>query len=262
MNYHSTEVRQRALILLRGGAKNADVARELNIPAGTVGAWKHKDRARRGECPGAHKPTCPRCDGRPMDLAGYAYLLGQYLGDGHISHYAGHRAPTLRITCADSWPGVSRETERAMRAIFPENRVNQVSKVGCHDLKVVSKHLPCLFPQHGPGMKHTRKITLEPWQQEIVNAYPWEFVRGLIHSDGCRTMNWTTRLVGGERKRYEYPRYFFTNKSDCIRQLFTDTLDALGLTWTHCTRHGNPYNISVARKADVDLLDIHVGPKY
>lgn len=103
---------------------------------------------------------------------------------------------------------------------------------------------------------------LEPWQRDIVDACPWDFVRGLIHSDGCRITNWTTRLVGGERKRYEYPRYFFTNVSDDIRQLFTDTLDRLGVAWTHCTRHGNPYNISVARRASVALLDAHVGPKY
>ncbi len=56
-----------------------------------------------------------------------------------------------------------------------------------------------MFPQDGPGKKHERPIALEPWQQEIVDAHPWEFIRGLIHSDGCRITNWTTRLVAGER---------------------------------------------------------------
>jgi DNA-binding NarL/FixJ family response regulator len=37
MNFHGTEVRQKALTLLRGGAKNADVARLLNVPKGTIG---------------------------------------------------------------------------------------------------------------------------------------------------------------------------------------------------------------------------------
>lgn len=111
-------------------------------------------------------------------------------------------------------------------------------------------------------MKHNRTIALTPWQQEIVDAHPWDFIRGLIHSDGCRITNWTTRLVAGVTKRYEYPRYFFTNKSDDIRQLYTDTLDKLGVEWTRCTRDGNPYNISVARKASVALLDTHVGAKY
>lgn len=123
-------------------------------------------------------------------------------------------------------------------------------------------HWPDLFPQHGPGKKHERAIALEAWQQAIVDSHPWEFIRGLIHSDGCRITNWTTRLVRGERKRHEYPRYFFTNVSDDLRRLFTDTLDKLGIEWTLRTRNGNPFNISIARKASVALLDTHVGPKH
>ncbi|MEU4086783.1 helix-turn-helix domain-containing protein [Streptomyces aureus] len=262
MSDHGTEVRHHAITLLRGGAKNADVARRLGVPLGTIGYWKHLDRAERGECPGRHDPQCPRCHGRDLDARAYSYLLGLYLGDGHISHYSEHRVPNLMITCCGSWPGLMDLCEQAMRAVFPDNSVCRVRKSGCSNVKVYSKHLPCLFPQHGPGRKHERPIVLADWQQEIVDAHPWEFVRGLIHSDGCRVTNWTTRVVGGERKRYEYPRYFFTNVSDDIRQLYTGTLDRLGVAWTHCTRHGNPYNISVAKKASVALLDAHVGPKY
>lgn len=87
---------------------------------------------------------------------------------------------------------------------------------------------------------------------------PWEFIRGLIHSDGCRVTNWTTRLIGGEQKRYEYPRYFFTNLSADILRLFTDTLDLVGVHW----KQANSRNISVARRASVALMDAHVGPKY
>jgi hypothetical protein len=125
-------------------------------------------------------------------------------------------------------------------------------------VKVYSRHLPCLFPQHGPGRKHERRIVLEPWQRAVVDAHPGELVRGLIHSDGSRVTNWTTRLVGGERKRYEYPRYFFTNASDDIRRIYTDTLDTLGVEW----KQTNPRNVSVARRASVALMDRHVGPKY
>jgi len=109
-----------------------------------------------------------------------------------------------------------------------------------------------------PGKKHERRIALEPWQQEIVDAHPSEFIRGLIHSDGCPITNWTTRTIAGERKRYEYPRYFFTNLSTDIRQLYTDTLDKVGVSW----KQANAYNISDARKASVALMDTHVGPKH
>lgn len=118
------------------------------------------------------------------------------------------------------------------------------------------------LPQHGPGKKHERPVVLESWQQEIVDSHPWEFIRGLVHSDGCRITNWTEKVIAGERKRYEYPRYFFTNVCDDIRQLYTDTLDKLGIQWTHCTRDGNPFAISVARKTSVALMDAHVGSKY
>lgn len=183
MIFHGTEVRQHALTLLRNGAKNADVARKFGVPRGTIAYWKHLDRAKRGECPGRHDPRCPRCDGRDLDPASYSYLLGLYLGDGHISHYSAHRVPNLMITCAESWPGLMDHCEQAMRRVFPDNAVCRVRKTGCRNVKVYSKHLHCLFPQHGPGKKHQRLIALEPWQREIVDTHPWEFIRGLIHSD-------------------------------------------------------------------------------
>ncbi|WP_405460428.1 helix-turn-helix domain-containing protein [Streptomyces sp. NBC_00101] len=262
MNIHRSEVRRTALSLLRDGARNADVARKLNVPAGTISYWKHMDRAKRDECPGRHNPKCHRCDGTPLDARAYAYLLGLYLGDGHISQAPAHRVTSLIITLDDAWPGLQDAAEAAMHKVFPENKTCRIRKVGCHNVKVYSKHLPCLFPQHGPGKKHERPIVLARWQREIVDAHPWEFVRGLVHSDGCRAANWTVRTVGGVRKRYEYPRYWFTNVSDDIRRLYTDTLDALGVEWKHCDRAGRRYNVSVARRASVALMDAHVGPKH
>ncbi|TJZ51044.1 helix-turn-helix domain-containing protein [Streptomyces piniterrae] len=262
MIFHGTDVRHQAVAQLRAGAKNADVARALGVPLGTVSYWRHMDRAKRGECPGAHNPKCPRCDGRELDAAAYSYLLALYLGDGHIIQHSAHRAPSLMIACGDTWPGLMDECEAAMRAVFPDNSVCRVRRTGCHNMKVYSKHLRCMFPQHGEGKKHERPIILEPWQQQIVDEYPWEFIRGLIHSDGCRITNWTTRMVAGERKRYEYPRYFFTNKSDDIRKLCSDTMTKVGVEWTVLARGSDPFNISVARKASVALMDQHIGPKY
>ncbi|MGW6984256.1 helix-turn-helix domain-containing protein [Streptomyces sp. NPDC054932] len=259
MQFHSLEVRQMALSLLRDGARNADVARRLNVPLGTVSYWKHIDRSKRGE-PVALRPSllCPRCDGRTLDPSAYAYLLGLYLGDGHISHYAKHRVPSLMITLDDAWPGIQDQAEAALRAVFPHNATCRVRTGGAHNVKVYFKHLACLFPQHGPGRKHERPIVLDGWQQEIVDAHPWEFIRGLIHSDGCRVTNWTVR----NGKRYEYPRYFFTNKSDDIRKLCTDTLAKVGVRWTVLARGSDPFNVSIARKESVALMDAHIGPKY
>ncbi|WP_328963758.1 helix-turn-helix domain-containing protein [Streptomyces virginiae] len=259
MEFHSLGVRQTALSMLRGGARNADVARHLDVPLGTVSYWKHIDRCKRGE-PVAIRPSllCPRCDGRALDQSAYAYLLGLYLGDGHISHYVKHKVPSLMITLDNAWPGIQDEAEAALQAVFPHNATCRVRTAGAQNIKVYFKHLPCLFPQHGPGRKHERRIVLEDWQQEIVDAHPWAFLRGLIHSDGCRVTNWTVR----NGKRYEYPRYFFTNKSDDIRKLCTDTLTKVGVRWTVLARGSDPFNVSVARKDCVALMDAHIGPKY
>ncbi|MEU6081893.1 helix-turn-helix domain-containing protein [Streptomyces sp. NPDC047108] len=262
MNSYGTDVRAEAVRRLRAGEKNADVSRSLDVPPGTVGYWLHLDRAAQGELPGRPHRPCPRCDGRELDEAAYSYLLALYLGDGHIIQYSEHRVPNLMIACDQSWPGLMGDCEKAIRAVFPDNSVCRIRRTGCSNVKVYSKHLWCLFPQHGKGKKHDRKIALEPWQQKIVDAHPWEFIRGLVHSDGCRITNWTVRVVGGERKRYEYPRYFFTNKSDDIRQLYTDALDQVGVEWKVTRRGRDPYNISVARRASVALMDAHVGAKY
>lgn len=259
MEQHSPSIRAHAVALMNQGIPNRVVAAQLNIPRGTLGWWRSEDRKARGVV--YEQPTdCPRCTGREFDEVAYAYLLGLYLGDGHIVSKPGQHH--LSIFCNATQIGLIAETEAAIRRVMPLPGVHQRRRPGCVEVKSYTKHWCCMIPQHGPGVKHQRKIVLEPWQQTIVDAHPWEFVRGLIHSDGCRVTNWTTRVVGGERKRYEYPRYFFTNVSADIRRLFTDTLDRLGVEWTRCSRHGNAYNISVARRASVALMDVHVGPKY
>ncbi|MFJ9471010.1 hypothetical protein [Streptomyces caniferus] len=68
--------------------------------------------------------------------------------------------------------------------------------------------------------------------------------------------------MAGKRKRYEYPRYFFTNKSADIRRLYSEALDKVGVEWRVTRRGKEPYNISVARKSSVALMDRHIGPKY
>ncbi|WP_098011512.1 hypothetical protein [Streptomyces sp. sk226] len=259
MEQHNPSKRDEALALLRSGTTNRAVAEHLDVPRGTVGWWLHEDRKQRGVA--YEQPTdCPVCTSREVDRAAYAYLLGLYLGDGHIT--SRRKQHHLSIFCDASWPGVINEAEAAMAKVMPMPRIGRRQSSNCVEVKSYSKHWTCAFPQHGPGKKHERPIALEAWQQEIVDSHPWHLIRGLVHSDGCRNMNWTTRVVKGERKRYEYPRYYFTNVSDDIRRIYTDTLDALGVVWTHCTRAGKPYNISVARRASVALMDAHVGPKY
>ena len=83
-------------------------------------------------------------------------------------------------------------------------------------------------------------------------------MRGLIHSDGCRTGNrFKTRLPSGRVAEYAYPRYFFSNLSAEIRGLFCESCEQLGLRW----RQSNHRNISISHRTSVAMLDEHVGPK-
>jgi hypothetical protein len=250
--------------MLRDGVRNAEVARMLSVPPGTVGWWWHEDRRRSGTSPGKHRSICSRCDPHelPLNRAAYSYLLGLYLGDGCISAGTAMLKKgvfVLTIACSDTWPGLMDACETAIRAVMPHNRVWRRARPGCHQVSCSSRHWPCLFPQHGPGRKHEREIVLEPWQREIVDDFPEDFVRGLIHSDGCRVLNSAVRTRNGKTTRYYYSRYHFTNESSHIRTLFTDTLDKLGIEW----RYNNPRkNISIARRESVRKLDSFVGPKY
>lgn len=236
----------------------AQTSRRLGISPSTLRAWRNAP-----ERPPVRAATCPRCEeipAKPQPPDAYAYLLGLYLGDGCISVVGdpGKRVWSLRIMCADSWPGLREECVRAIRAIRPLNHVRVLQKQGCTEVNSYSKHWPHLFPQHGPGKKHERAIVLADWQDEIVAEHPGPFARGLFHSDGYRGTNRVRRPVGGEDKWYEYPRYLFKNESADILRLCGETLDRLGVAWRYNKRN----EISVAKRDAVARLDEFVGPKY
>ncbi|NSC21071.1 transcriptional regulator [Streptomyces albus subsp. chlorinus] len=255
---YDVATRRHALSLIAQGRSLNSVSKQTGISRWCLREWQkrlHPLPRSATACGRCSEPPRP-----PADRAAYAYLLGLYLGDGCVSRLP--RTYTLRIACADAWPGLIDACERAMRAVRPENKVFRVQRPGCVNVTACSIHWPCLFPQHGPGKKHERPIVLELWQQEIVDEHPWELIRGLVHSDGCRITNWTTRTVGGRRKRYEYPRYFFANKSSDILRLYCTTLDRLGVQWRATQHRNGGRNISVARRPSVALMDAHIGPKH
>lgn len=241
-------VRREALERLARGQTLSKVGRELGVSRAALRDWRTGP-------PSARVDGCPRCHDADLAAESYSALLGFYLGDGCLG--AATRYVALRISCDAAWPDIIEHVADAVGAVHPARPVFRVSAPGVVVVQSHWKHWPCLFPQHGPGRKHERPIVLEDWQRLIVEAHPAEFLRGLFHSDGCRVRNWATRMVAGERKRYDYPRWQFTNVSADIRALCCWALDLAGVAW----RQSNHKTISVSRRADVARLDELIGPK-
>lgn len=195
---------------------------------------------------------------RPSSPASYSYLLGIYLGDGYVSKAA--ESPVLEISLDSRYPGIAKECAEAIWNVArAEARTHLRSTARGDSIRVTagSPLWPLAFPQHGPGKKHLRFIGLTKWQQEIVDRLPRPFLRGLVHSDGSRTINRFSVELAGGRREYSYPRYFFTNLSADIRGLFCASCDRIGIRWTQSSHK----NISVADRRSVKLLDSFVGPK-
>ncbi len=243
---------QRALALADKGANASEISRQLGIPRTTVRDWLNgaiprSQPGRRGS------EACVRCNpDRPFtDVApGYVYLLGLYLGDGCISlHQRG--VYKLRIVLDLKYPGIIASAEAAMREVrlgkthtYPRRRQN------CVEVSSYWMHWPCLFPQHDIGKKFERRIALAEWQMELVQHWPEEMLRGLIHSDGYRFTN-----TG--RGNWVSPRYGFSQVSTDIQGIFCQACERVGVRWTKSGKR----TIYVSHKADVELLDQFIGPK-
>jgi hypothetical protein len=249
------------LLMSDRGVPDQEIAAACGVAIKTVRRWRwlyqHRGLPRLGTRASANG-LCPHCDGAPLDHAAYAHLLGWYLGDGHIVA-AGRGRFRLEIASDARYPMLLDEIGEAIHRVRPRpgSLPLRRGQRGCLKVGVYWNHWPCLFPQHGPGLKHSRPIVLEDWQRSIVEAHPGLFLRGLFHSDGCRITNWTVRLVAGVPKRYEYPRYLFSNRSRDILDLCSWALTLVGVEH----RWPKPIDISVAKREAVARLDEFVGPK-
>jgi hypothetical protein len=245
MFVHGAAERQAALELIARGLDDCEVARRLGIPRRTVRDWRVQPYTSKRE-------VCWRCWGRTSAVrlapADYAELLGLYLGDGHITQMA--RAQRLRLMLDAKYPGIVSDATALLARVIPENKVGQVRSHGDHMVTVQAYHghWSCLLPQHGPGKKHERAIRLEPWQQDLLSAAPWWFLRGCIRSDGCVFINRTGQ--------YAYESYDFCNRSADIRGLFAATCALVGVD---CRPAGD--RVRIYRRPSVELMLEHVGRK-
>jgi hypothetical protein len=245
------------------GARRA--AQRLGLPLGTVRDWHagKLPRHTRKPAPGEPIPSrCTRCgqNVHRFDALSrtYVYLLGLYLGDGSISSHP-RSVHKLRIFLDHKYPGIVDECAAAMEEVMPDNQVGRrLTQSNCWEVYSYSRSWPCLFPQHGPGMKHTRRIWLAEWQQRLAERWPEALLRGMIQSDGCRFTN--TR---GKSDTWSAPRYGFSNVSSDVTSIFCTACEKLRLRWTGAFRkdESKAVTIYVSRKADVARMDEFIGPK-
>ncbi|MEA2159792.1 MAG: hypothetical protein QOD66_2172 [Solirubrobacteraceae bacterium] len=246
------------LALKAAGQTDREVSLLTGVPVNTIRLWRRRGLSRRAARAVSDIPFCAACgeavhEFEKLPRQVYAYLLGLYLGDGCVGRSG--TSWVLRIALDMSYPGIITECCDAIELVRgrrPRPRPDHRGQL-CVRIDSGWKQWPCFFPQHGAGRKHLRKIELVPWQNEIVDAEPSAFLRGLIHSDGWRGVN----RVHVKGRDYEYPRYQFSNRSDDIRKLFTDACDRLGVSWRPWTR----YHVSVAQRESVAILDSFIGPK-
>ena len=126
---------------------------------------------------------------RPPDEWAYCYLLGLYLGDGHLVLLKSNTA-SLRLYLDERYALLTAAARNAIARTAPRASVRSFHKPGCD-------------------------------------------------------------------RTYEYPRYFFSNLSDDIREIFCTHCDLLGIHWTRSRYR----DISVSRRRSVALLDSFIGPK-
>jgi hypothetical protein len=251
---HARATREEALSLLASGLNDCEVARRTGVPRATVRDWRRPRYVRKRP-----NPPCARCwePARPVWFSDsdYAELLALYVGDGHIARMG--RTYRLRIFLDTSYPHIIEEARLLLDRCFAANEVGlaRCPKGSTTILSVYSRHLPCLFPQHGRGKKHERPIILEDWQRVSLETAPMNFIRGCIRSDGSFFINRTGR--------YRYPSYEFTNYSSGIVDPFVQACDLVGLSYRRNRSRMQPLrtSIRVYRRESVEVLLRTVGIK-
>lgn len=242
----TSEEIEKIFLFYKEGVNQTKAAGILKIPRGTVKDYYHKFSI--GNTIRA-KPTIESflCSDEKQKV--YSYIFGLYLGDGHIIQTKtcknGNKVYKFRIFQDAKYKNLIDLCIKKLEFLFG-TKVSIVKKINCAEIVTYKSNLTVLFPQHGPGKKHLRLIELADWQKEIVRKYPKEFIKGLIHSDGCRYLS--NNIVKYELKNYS-----------------TDILGyfewACGLINVDTRRHSNGKATILRNKKDVDIFETFIGPK-
>jgi len=232
-----------ALKLRDNGLNNSQISRELNIPRRTIIDWvsgkiKIKDRYYKNI-------TSDQIIDTISKEKSYSYILGVYLGDGHITKMA--RTYRIRIFQDTKYPGLIKLHGDELSNLLDKNKICLVKNANSNCMVIVAYSciLPIIFPQHGAGRKHNRKIKLEEWQEEIIKRFPIEFISGLLYSDGC--------IFYSKGKLC----YEFSNMSKNILEIFEWVCDLLNVKHTRTWK-----SVNIRKKSEVEKIAKLVPTKY
>lgn len=256
------------IIELHKAYKNvSEIARFLNIPRCTVrdciksyklnGTFTPKYETKYNNKIISHKDLSEK------QKEAYAYIFGQYLGDGYITKDKRKNVFRLRIFSDFKYPKIIEAIVDNLSILLPNNKIGTITrynngKPSWVETYVYNKNFKELFPQHGTGPKHARKISLKKWQKEIIDKYPEQFLKGLIQSDGCRYKQTNTK------NNYYYN---FTNCSVDIINLCLRTLKILKIINRLNKRSPSQktktqaWVITISNKEGVKKLDKFIGSK-
>jgi hypothetical protein len=149
------------LLLHRMGLSRKAIAHLTGISLRTISHWCRTGPpaglcsdvgARHRPGPKRQTPTSREDLLAGADLAAYAYLLGLYLGDGHIAENR-REVYALRIAMDSRYPGIIGETVRAVRRFFPETVRTSSNILGTTPFtsSVPQRRGQCSFPSMARG---------------------------------------------------------------------------------------------------------------
>src|SRR6478735_6368425 len=214
------------------------ISKITGIPRGTINYWKTNE----------FNPTIlNKVKTSITNCPEYSFILGFYLGDGHIIKNG--RTQRLSLFNDMKYENINLHIEKCLSIIFPENKVHRIKKIGSYQITVHNNSIPEMFPQHGVGKKHDRVIQLERWQKDIVEKYPKDFIKGLIYSDGCIVYS------------NQYKRFEFSNRSEDIHNILTYALQLIGVEKTSTRRksknvENEQYNQFVTTISKIPYIDM------
>ena len=123
------------------------------------------------------------------------------------------RSPVVHapISCDATQPGVIQDVSTARAFAWPRRPQRSGHRRGPRELEALA--LP--LPPARPGRKHERR-SRSRWQQTIVDEHGFDFLAASSTPTAVESATGLTRTVAGRRKRYDYGRWMFVNRSDDI----------------------------------------------